>query len=317
MQCFNRRVYFECLQLCLEPLGFFGDNLFGVCGFVLPLFEVGSDNSLEVIDVIEECTVNVTDISIDVARHRDVNKEHVAVFPFPHDVGEGPRCDEILWCIGGTNDDVGINEEAEVAFVSDGGAAEFFGDFDGAFVGAIRDDDVGNAVGDEMLRREFAHFAGTDNRDGFAFQSVKNFLGEFNGGVADRDSTGSDGSLSADTFADAEGLGKKTVEDRARAASGPRLLIGRFHLPQDLRLADYHGIETGCDTEKVLDCCQSVVAITGLLKSIHADAVVAREKFKEMESGCLGAAARVWHCVNFDSVAGGEDDCLLHLLCFT
>ena len=67
-----------------------------------------------------------------------------------------------------------------------------------------------------MLCCEFAHLTRPDNRDGLTFKRIENLFGEFNGGVTDRNSTGSDCCLGTDTFANAESFGEKTIENRPR-----------------------------------------------------------------------------------------------------
>ena len=67
MERLNSRVDLKDLQLVVEPLRLFGDDLLCSGRFLLATLEVGGDNGFEIINVIKEGVVNLTHIGFYVA----------------------------------------------------------------------------------------------------------------------------------------------------------------------------------------------------------------------------------------------------------
>ena len=63
-----------------------------------------------------------------------------------HNVSEGVALDEIIRCVRGADDDVGINEKVEFLIYCERRSVKFLGNSEGASVGAVCDDDVRDPV---------------------------------------------------------------------------------------------------------------------------------------------------------------------------
>ena len=122
----------------------------------------------------------------------------------------------------------------------DRAAAHFGGEFDGAFVRAVGDEDRAGAARDEALGGDAAHFAGADEHDLAVAEVAEDFLCEFDCDAADRGGAFLDGCLGADFFADAECALEETVEHAGGRAGIESGLVGLFHLTEDFRFAEHH-----------------------------------------------------------------------------
>jgi len=60
-------------------------------------------------------------------------------------------------------------------------AVEFVREANGAIVGAIGNEYRAATVGHQVAGGEFAHLAGTDEKDVLAVQAAENLLGQFDG----------------------------------------------------------------------------------------------------------------------------------------
>ena len=174
----------------------------------MPVFEIGGDNGFQIIDVVEKRMIEFTHIRRDIAWHGDVDEEHISVFTFPHDIRERLSLDEIIRGVGRANDNIGINEEIEIAIIGEGCSIKLFCDFDCPFIRTICNNHVRDTICNEVLCCELTHLSCANNRNSLSFECIENLFGEFNSGVTDGDSTSSDCRLGSDAFTNAEGFGE-------------------------------------------------------------------------------------------------------------
>ena len=152
---------------------------------------------------------------------------------------------------GRGDDDVGAVAGVVEVVELDGLAVELLRQADGAFVGAVGDEDRGAAVGHQVAGGEFAHLAGADDEDVLALQRAENLFGQFHRDRGDRDRRRSNGGLAAHALGDGEGAAEELVELSANRTDGAGGGIGFLHLAENLRFADDHRIEARSYAEQV------------------------------------------------------------------
>ena len=108
LQLHNLRRHIQRVQPALI-LGHLGqDHRFGHLCLFAALFQVRSGNRLQVINVVEKDAVQLVDFRIDVARHRDVDKEHGPPTPLLQKVLRVLAAKDRPRRAGGGDDDVGL-----------------------------------------------------------------------------------------------------------------------------------------------------------------------------------------------------------------
>ncbi len=306
-----------------------GDDALGGFGFAGAAGAILLRDLLEVVDVVDKAAFEGIDFGRNVARDGDIDKEDGAVAAAGQQ-GAGVRRGEDLAGTCGSENDVGavrllvqLRERDDPG--GDGGRAEGVGNLFGAGFGAVGDKQRGGALLDEVTRRQIAHFAGTDEQNGFAGEGAEDFAGKIGGHRGDRNGGSADLCFGADAFGNGEGTLQQRIEhgfDGADfAGDGERLL----HLAKDLGFADDHGIERTGDTKQVADGF-------GLTEMVKVRLDVGRAEIEEVvkEAGrgggvagrvsdaVLGAApggtvgrqrsaVRVADREQLDTVAGGKD----------
>src|SRR6185437_10238213 len=69
------------LQAFLEALDLHINNRFGARGFFSAVGNVGNDRLLQIVNVVNENSIELIQFRINVSRHRDINEEHGTVLP--------------------------------------------------------------------------------------------------------------------------------------------------------------------------------------------------------------------------------------------
>ena len=87
----------------------------------------------------------------------------------------------------------------------------------------------------------------------------------------------------------------------ARLACQP---LGLLHLPEDLRLAQYHRVQSAGNPECVPDRLGMWQQVRGSVQVVWIDALFVRD---ELGQGCAGVARLVDHTVQLGPVAGRDD----------
>ena len=106
-----------------------------------------------------------------------------------------------------------------------------------------------DAVAHKVLGGELAHLAGAEDEDRAPLEGVEHTLGKLDGSVRDRHRVLADVCLRPHSFADFEALSEQLVEDPSASAAREGLLVGLFHLSEDLRLAHDHRVERSDNTK--------------------------------------------------------------------
>src|SRR5579883_2936398 len=128
----------------------------------------------------------------------------------------------------------------------------------------------------EVAGGQFAHFARADEQDALAFERAEDFLG------------------------DGEGALQKPFEVGLYGAHLTADAVGFLDLPEDLRLADDHRIEAGCNTKQMPNGLAFAVFIHvgAHLSDIHAEELA--EEAQEVEAGFFMTGEKL------DAVTGGK-----------
>ena len=152
---------------------------------------------------------------------------------------------------GGGDDDVGATERRCPLFPRNRPAADFGGERLGVGRGAARDDDFGDALAAQVLRRQRADLAGAEDQHAASLEPAEDLPRERDGREAHRDRALADRRFGAHALADAERPVKQLAEERPGAAPLGGGLKRLLDLSEDLRLADDERIEARRDPEQV------------------------------------------------------------------
>lgn len=285
-----------------------GDDDLGGGGFAAAIGKVGLGYLLEVVDVVDEAAFNLVHAGVDVAGDGDVDEEHGAVaaaFKELLAVGAG---EDLLGGPGAGDDDVGTVGLSVELIVGDdrgnaGRRAELVGDQLGAGFRAVRDQDGGGALGDEVAGGELRHLAGADEQNGLALEVAKDLAREIDGDGGDGDGARADLGLVAHTFCDCEGALQEAFEGAGDGADFAGYVVRLFDLTENLRLADDHGIKRRGDAEEVADGFALAVFVeVGLEGGGGHGEVLVEEAWEVGRGGVLLEGEKL------DAVAGGEDE---------
>ena len=293
------------LGALLEAAHLFFHQRLGAHGFLAAVADVRGHDLLQIVDVIDEDSIEVVKAGIDVARHRNVNEEHGAVFARVEKLFAVLLLEDGVGRAGGADDDIGPGHGLIEAVEGDGFAVELCGQGRGAVEGAVADEDLFGSVGDQMAGGQFAHLAGSDEVHRLAVQTAEDLLRQFDGDRCDGDRRSGDGGLIADLFGYGKGAGEELIELRVDRAEGARGGVGFLDLTENLRLADHHGIQAGGDAEDVLDGLQALVLEDVGLVLAAAEAEVLAHEALQIAMAVLGAGE------DLHPVAGGDDHGLL------
>ena len=111
--------------------------------------------------------------------------------------------------------------------------------------------------------------------------------------------------VSAYLFGDGEGLLKQAIQDFSGDAGLVRGRKGLFHLPEDLRFAQNHGVEPGRDAEHMLDRFMVGMPVKIGMNVAAVQPVIVAEPFDD-----LFVVRGLESAVKLGAVAGGDNRCL-------
>ena len=100
-----------------------------------------------------------------------------------------------------------------------------------------------------MRGAQLDHLARADKQHALIGNALEDAPGQAHGSGGHRDDIGADGGARTHVLGDGKSVLKQFVERAAEGATFTGEAHGIFHLPEDLRLAEHHRIETAGDTE--------------------------------------------------------------------
>src|SRR5690606_7693704 len=108
---------------------------------------------------------------------------------------------------------------------------------------AVRDRYRTAAVSFEMKGGQLRHLARADEQHGSIVERAEDLLRKLYGDIAHRYAAGADIGVAPHLLRQAEAELKEVMQVTAGKALGNRHAVGIFHLPDDLRFTDHHGVE--------------------------------------------------------------------------
>ena len=104
---------------------------------------------------------------------------------------------------------------------------------------------------DRHCQHQLAGLPGADQQRRVLLEVAEDPAGQLHGGIAHGGGPLVDPRLGAHGLADLEALVEQAVQDRPGVLPGRADVVGRLDLPQDLVLAQHHGVQTGGHPEQV------------------------------------------------------------------
>ncbi len=160
----------------------------------------------------------------------------------------------------------------------------------------VRDGDRFRMLRGEVRRRQLDHLAGADEQHVFALQAAKDALRHAHRSGSHRDRLRADLGGRANLLRHREGALEQVVQHQPEAACGARQLLGLFHLPQDLRLAQHHRIQSACHAERMAHRARLRQYVGVALQLVQAQLFFAGDERLQCmlrAIGLLGGAVRV------------------------
>ena len=132
----------------------------------------------------------------------------------------------------------------------------------------------------EMPEHQLRHLSGADAQNRFIVEMIEDALRIIDRDARDAQPAFAERRLVHHLLADGEGALKERMKQGPAVFDDAAQLIRAAHLPEDLRLAQYHRIERRCHGEQVLDCRPAVLLIKMRLKILHIDRMKIRKELR-------------------------------------
>jgi hypothetical protein len=237
----------------VEALDLNGDEGFRVDSLAAAFFHMRRGHLLQVVDVVDEDTVELVHLRIDVARNGNIDEKHRPVAAAMEKCLAVLAAEDRQRSAGGADDDVGFAGGFVELFEADDFSVELAGECACALFCPITDEDGASALLHKMAGGELAHLACADKKNSTALQRAEDFLRHFHGDRSDGNGVRADAGFAAGFFCGGESALQEMIELAADSAGGTGHCEGFLDLPKDLRLADDHGVEAGGHAEEVGD----------------------------------------------------------------
>src|ERR1039458_4665657 len=197
------------------------------------------------VDVHQSAARNLAYVGVDIARHSNVDQKNRPALALSHESCHIIASNDVVWASRRTDHNVSAAHRLPNLTELDRQSAQFFCQSNRMRVSAIAHQYRGNALGNEVARRQFAHLARADYHRRFFLQTTKSLLRQLDGGGTDGHGSFRHVGLRADTF----GGVKHAVKNRLKRVAA-RVCFLRdeeclFNLTQNLGLADDQRIQTG------------------------------------------------------------------------
>ncbi len=197
------------LQALLVEFDLAGDDGLGGGGLSAAVGEVGGGDLLQVVDVVDEASLDLVHEGIDVARYGDIDEEHGTVAAALHEALAMCAVEDGFRGAGGGEDDVcagGLIVEAiegdDLCDAGEAGALYFnrpigelhgnlvcdlAGDLCGSLLCTVGDQDAGCSLLNEVAGCQLGHLTRAYDKDGFAAKAAEDFAGELDSDRCDGD----------------------------------------------------------------------------------------------------------------------------------
>ena len=256
LQRHNGRRRIDCALAQMEALDFRGDECLRVNGLAAALFHVRRGNLLQVVDVVDEDAVELVHLRVHIAGHGNIDEKHGAVAPLVKKCVPMLGAEDGMRRTRGADDDVGaaggLVKLVEFDYFRRHTAFERVGQASRSIGGSVAHKDRAGSLLDEVPSGQFAHLARAHQENGAALERSEDFARQVDGHRGDGNGIRSDAGLGADFLGGSKGALQKVLQLPGHRARSTRDGEGLFYLPQNLRLANHHGIEAGGHAEQVV-----------------------------------------------------------------
>src|SRR5271169_5013391 len=288
LQRHDGRHYVKRLQPRLELVHLELDDGLGAIGFGSPVGDMRGHHLLQVVDVVHEDTVELVHLRIDIAWHRNVDEEHRAVAAAAQELLAVLLVKDGVRRASRGDDDVGAIDCIVKLVESNRFAVKLLGQYGGAIVGAVADEDFVCAMSQQVARGEFAHLACSDEVNALAFEIAEDLFGQFYGDRGNGNCRSSNRGFSPYSLGNGKGARIQRIElgvDRADSARGG---IGFFHLAQNLRLAYHHRVQARSDAKDMANGVALAILVEILAKGPGIEAIQLLKAAVNVSIGVLG-----------------------------
>ena len=185
-------------------------------------------------------------------------------------------------------------------------AVEFAGQISGTLQRAVGDQNAFHAMALQMTGGQLGHFTGADQHHGLVAQAAEDTLCQFHGTGGDVHRLLADLGFRTRAFGCLEGGLIQAMQNMSGSSRSQCMFISRFHLTEDLRLAEHQRIKPGGHAEQMVDRCLGGVGIKVVDDLCQRHAAGIR---KPLVHQCDTGIRVVRHQCELDAVAGGQHGC--------
>ncbi|MCY1411063.1 hypothetical protein D9M71_264450 [compost metagenome] len=183
-----------------------------------------------------------------------------------------------------------------------GVGTEFLGQQAGALQGAVGDHDALHPLLMQVAGDQGDSFTGADQQCLAAVQVGEDLPGQADSGKCHGNRVLADGGVGTHRLGGTEGGLEQATEQRADGTGLTRHGVGGLHLAKDLRLAEDHGIQPGCDAHHVTDGCIVLIHVGTGTQFFQAQVVIAGQPGEHF----IGAGVVLLQ-IQLAAIAGGEN----------
>src|ERR1019366_3551479 len=224
----------------VESLYLRGDERLGIGGLGAAFSHVRCGDGLQVVDVVDEDSVDLIHRRLDIARDSNINEENGPVATALHEGLSVFTAENGVRRAGRGNDDVGFGCRFVKLVEGNDAAFEGLSQLTCSFEGAVGHEYGSGSLLDEVARGQLTHFAGADEEDGAAVARAENLAGKLDGHPGYGNGIGADGGFGADALGGGEGALQEMFKLAGDGAAGTSDGKCFFDLAENLRLADHH-----------------------------------------------------------------------------
>ena len=255
---------------------------------------------LQVIHRVKKHVIQVANLALDIARHREVDHEDRPAAARLERALDEPLAQDRQRRRRARHDDVVLVQVLGQLAQLDRTRVEAARQRMTTLQGAVRHGHPRRALRGEMRRAQFDHLAGADQQHVLVVQRREDARGELDRRGGHRHAVRADLRIGAHVFRHREGALEQLVQDRSERA-------GRFgnadrflQLPEDLRLAQHHRIEARGDAERMPHRLLAGQRVEIRRKLVGPKTVIFREP-------CRGRLRFARGHIHLGAVAGRQD----------
>jgi hypothetical protein len=237
-----------------EIVGADRDHLFRRLSCALTTLEVLGNHFVKIIDAVQVNVVQLADFRLDIPGNGDVDHEDRFVLAQLQRAFHRALAKNRQLTGGRADDDIAAHQFCRDVRQQHRVGAELLGQQTGALQRAVGNDDALDTQLVQMAGDQSNGLAGTDQQGLAALQITENLFGQADRGKRHRHRVFTDRGVGAHLLGRIECRLKQSPQQRADGAGLAGHGVGRFHLTENLRLAQHQRVEPGGDAHHVTNC---------------------------------------------------------------